>query len=34
MPVNYIAHAQHFPLLTVNTTLHSRISRTIKSSLL
>ena len=33
MPVNNITHAHHFPRLTVNTTLHSRISRTLKSSL-
>jgi len=33
MPVNNIAHAQHFPLLIVNTVLQSWISRTIKSSL-
>jgi hypothetical protein len=33
MPVSNITHVQHFPLLTFNATFHSRISRTLKSSL-
>ena len=33
MPVNNTTHAQHFPPLTVNTILQSRISRTLKPSL-
>jgi hypothetical protein len=33
MLVYNITHAQHFPLLIVNIILHSRISRTLKSSL-
>ena len=33
MPVNNTTHAQHFPPLTFNTILQSRISRTLKPSL-